>query len=678
MKHSLSTIESVFTSRDIRTETLDVRKLANRKYLSMFKDGPKKEYPKVFFYKNSNGSFIGLADDIQEMIDDEEFDEEFEDCVGAEEIIDFKELEKEEAELYEKSMAIWQSKEFQNKTISKYTTEELEAYIQQLTLNELTQSMIKYNICGRDLKKIRSPNQLKKLLHLESDEIANQFFETIQEEKEKEIARRSGKKINEISDKWMFKPMRKWTLRETKGWLKSFISDEKLLKIAFDAFDKHNFIGATVLKYDELESLCGVLEIDEDLGILEKIIEATQIQMDKEMDDDEEKKEEKENDNETKGKKKNKFRIRNFSKYGSKVRISKKEDCIMKYTEEDGIPRAEMECGHAIASSTMFYFLTQTFADNPRAAEIVCPVGKCKKKWRWELCQMVADMDKEEKLYYNKMRLKRINTGLSECPKCYKWSKKSENNGQLRVICECNAHFCFECGLEWKKKDSNTMCGNASCTYVKKLNAALRKQDWNTGVFWGQDQRKDGQKVVKIRACPRCLALNIHLKQCKWMKCKGCNKVFCFVCLSLADKNGKMKCKIGGDSHMAQCEIAPIQQFGNKNLKNENKELKLKCIDETKYETWSSDEIVSWIISLENNRYSKYEQILRISIAEEELTGEHLIDVNENDIKGWGIKNFGDKKNLCRKIKELVNKNNKNLNNFQQKINEGNAPTAYI
>ena len=65
------------------------------------------------------------------------------------------------------------------------------------------------------------------------------------------------------------------------------------------------------------------------------------------------------------------------------------------------------------------------------------------------------------------------------------------------------------------------------------------------------------------------------------------------------------------------------------------------------------------ILSLDNERYNKYENELRKYLSNEEIGGDDLFDVNESDIKGWSINNFNDEKNLSRKIKELVGQNHK-------------------
>lgn len=110
-----------------------------------------------------------------------------------------------------------------------------------------------------------------------------------------------------------------------------------------------------------------------------------------------------------------------------------------------------------------------------------------------------------------------------------------------------------------------------------------------------------------------------------------------------------------------------------KQLKDENAELKLKCIDVTKYESWTAKEIVSWIVSLDNNRFDKYKDTLLINLEEEGIEGAHLCHINEIDLKGWGIKNFMDKKLLLQRIKELTSQNYFNENDK----NEG-VSTAYI
>ena len=92
-------------------------------------------------------------------------------------------------------------------------------------------------------------------------------------------------------------------------------------------------------------------------------------------------------------------------------------------------------------------------------------------------------------------------------------------------------------------------------------------------------------------------------------------------------------------------------------LNAEIAELKLKCIDESKYTEWTPQEIVSWIVSLDSDRFSKYKDVLLQNLTEEGIEGADLCNVNEFDVKGWGIKNFKDKKFIMERITGLVKGN---------------------
>ena len=111
------------------------------------------------------------------------------------------------------------------------------------------------------------------------------------------------------------------------------------------------------------------------------------------------------------------------------------------------------------------------------------------------------------------------------------------------------------------------------------------------------------------------------------------------------------------------------------NLKQENLSLKMNNIDTTKYKSWSTDEVLFWILSLEKDRFKRYENILSVSLKDEEINGSNLNIVEESDIKGWGVKKIEDKKSLFKHIRSLVEQQQQN--NIAPKNNEG-APTAYI
>ena len=60
------------------------------------------------------------------------------------------------------------------------------------------------------------------------------------------------------------------------------------------------------------------------------------------------------------------------------------------------------------------------------------------------------------------------------------------------------------------------------------------------------------------------------------------------------------------------------------------------------------------------------------------MRGAHFPDVEEGDIKGWGIKPFDDKKALMHHIRNLVEQNgNNSVAKAAPKVLEG-APTEFM
>ena len=90
-------------------------------------------------------------------------------------------------------------------------------------------------------------------------------------------------------------------------------------------------------------------------------------------------------------------------------------------------------------------------------------------------------------------------------------------------------------------------------------------------------------------------------------------------------------------------------------LKEEIKKLRLEQLDPLKYKEWNHEEMLQWIFSLDDGRFRKYEEKLRIEIGEEEPSGQDLDEVKKEDIKRWGIKKFADINKLKKCIEDLVN-----------------------
>ena len=78
------------------------------------------------------------------------------------------------------------------------------------------------------------------------------------------------------------------------------------------------------------------------------------------------------------------------------------------------------------------------------------------------------------------------------------------------------------------------------------------------------------------------------------------------------------------------------------------------------YVTWNHEDIFNWMMGLENGLFRKYENIIREKLKEEDLKGHHLMYVNYEDIKGFGVVNFEHKKILSAHIRNLISDGNNN------------------
>ena len=75
------------------------------------------------------------------------------------------------------------------------------------------------------------------------------------------------------------------------------------------------------------------------------------------------------------------------------------------------------------------------------------------------------------------------------------------------------------------------------------------------------------------------------------------------------------------------------------------------------YESWNTEELIQWIMYLENGRFSKYRDIFAKRLLEQRVCGKHLSKINVLHIRGWGVNNFEDNDLLMNKITALINKN---------------------
>merc|ERR1712130_222740 len=72
------------------------------------------------------------------------------------------------------------------------------------------------------------------------------------------------------------------------------------------------------------------------------------------------------------------------------------------------------------------------------------------------------------------------------------------------------------------------------------------------------------------------------------------------------------------------------------------------------FESWKSEDVIRWMMSLENAKYKKYEDELSKNVRMENVDGACLSSLDKGDLHRLGITDFKDKKDLMLRIKELV------------------------
>eukprot|EP01084_Bolivina_argentea_P009011 16867_1 len=74
------------------------------------------------------------------------------------------------------------------------------------------------------------------------------------------------------------------------------------------------------------------------------------------------------------------------------------------------------------------------------------------------------------------------------------------------------------------------------------------------------------------------------------------------------------------------------------------------------FRDWSGENVVDWIVNLQDGRYTIYEQVLRQSFAEQQISGRCLLDVDKSDLNHWKITKFQDRVDLHHEIKKLTSR----------------------
>eukprot|EP01083_Nonionella_stella_P174004 602008_1 len=81
-------------------------------------------------------------------------------------------------------------------------------------------------------------------------------------------------------------------------------------------------------------------------------------------------------------------------------------------------------------------------------------------------------------------------------------------------------------------------------------------------------------------------------------------------------------------------------------LKEENNELKKKNINTSAFLSWKHEEILLWILSIDDGFFDKYSNSLQKELQDCELCGTDLDELTTKDIRGLGVKKFSDAKKI--------------------------------
>ena len=88
-----------------------------------------------------------------------------------------------------------------------------------------------------------------------------------------------------------------------------------------------------------------------------------------------------------------------------------------------------------------------------------------------------------------------------------------------------------------------------------------------------------------------------------------------------------------------------------KSLKND---IKSEQLDISEYKSWSRQQVLEWILSLDDCRFIKYDNLLALKFEEQQFDGSCLDDVDAEELKMWNIKSESDRSALLHHIKLLI------------------------
>eukprot|EP01084_Bolivina_argentea_P288352 494889_1 len=132
--------------------------------------------------------------------------------------------------------------------------------------------------------------------------------------------------------------------------------------------------------------------------------------------------------------------------------------------------------------------------------------------------------------------------------------------------------------------------------------------------------------------------------------------------------------KLENENNLLNDEVKECKMELNVLRDKYNKLKKNRKLDERNYKKWMSEDVIDWIMCLEDNKFGKYnERIVKI-VNEQNIDGSCFDDIEKSDLTEWGVKDFKDRTSLFKHIKNLIMQNQKN----EIIVNEGTDDTQYI
>eukprot|EP00486_Rosalina_sp_Unknown_P003716 CAMPEP_0201576494 /NCGR_PEP_ID=MMETSP0190_2-20130828/22344_1 /ASSEMBLY_ACC=CAM_ASM_000263 /TAXON_ID=37353 /ORGANISM="Rosalina sp." /LENGTH=331 /DNA_ID=CAMNT_0048007403 /DNA_START=28 /DNA_END=1023 /DNA_ORIENTATION=- len=112
--------------------------------------------------------------------------------------------------------------------------------------------------------------------------------------------------------------------------------------------------------------------------------------------------------------------------------------------------------------------------------------------------------------------------------------------------------------------------------------------------------------------------------------------------------------KINDDINKLEIELAKCKS----QLSQKGSILKQKMtVNISSYKQWSMDDVQLYICGLENGRYSKYITKLLEKFANDGIKASNLPELDQGDLRQFGIENFGDRKGLRNQFQKLTQGN---------------------